>query len=128
MKLMTNVLSNKCLWVMLILALNVAGCVDTAKQSTLHIVPLSNQDTLALNANDIVQVMRQAGFSDEQILEHGTNMHDGLSMAGATQLKVGNEVEAIFAVRGNCVYITSRMRGSFIYDVRTGWVTPSPQL
>ncbi len=107
--------------------ITVAGCGQDIAHSGLQLVPLSNQHSIDLNVNDVVEIMRRTGFSDEQIVEFGKKMHDGLSLSGATQLKVGDNVEAIFAVRNDCVYITTRMRGSFIYNIRTGWVNFSPQ-
>ena len=104
-----------------------AGCANTPGHSRLQIIPLSNQHTLALSTDDIIEVMRRAGFSNQQILDLGQDMHEGLMHSGAAQLKVDNEVEAIFAVHGDCIYITTRMRGSFIYNVKTGWATPLPQ-
>ena len=117
----------KCLWLVLVLVFGVAGCAHTVEHSRLQIIPLTNQYTLALSADDIVEVMRRAGFSDEQILELGPDMYEGLLHSGAAQLKVDDEVEAIFAVHGDCVYITTRMRGSFVYNVKTGWATPPPK-
>jgi hypothetical protein len=69
--------------------------------------------------------MRRAGFSDRQILEYGTDLRNGLAESGAVQIKIGKKVEAVFAVNlseSNCVYISTRLRGNFIYDVDAGWI------
>jgi len=109
-----------------LLALLALGAVGCAHQSTgIRVVPLSNRDVLALTPDDIVVVMRRAGFSDNQILEYGTDLRNGLAESGAVQIKVGKKVEAVFAVNlnnGDCVYISTRLRGNFIYNVDTGWV------
>lgn len=88
----------------------------------LKIVPLGNQDVIELSADDVVRVMRRAGFSDEQILELGPELRDGLAESGAAQVRLKDKVEVVFAVHGKYLFITSRLRGSFIYDVGKGWV------
>jgi hypothetical protein len=89
---------------------------------------MSNRSVLALNPDEVVDIMRRSGFSDNQILEYGTDLRNGLAESGAVQIKIGNKVEAVFAVNlseGNCVYISTRLRGNFIYDVDSGWVGKS---
>jgi hypothetical protein len=66
--------------------------------------------------------MRRAGFSDSHILEYGTDLHDALSQEGAAQIKIRRNLEAVFAINGDAVYISTRLRGNFIYNVKTGWV------
>lgn len=90
---------------------------DTAK---LQVIPLSNQDVIALGADDIIRMMRQAGFSDDQILQLGTDVRDALLLSGAAQVKLKDKVEVIFAVHDDYVFITTRLRGHFIYDVKSG--------
>lgn len=106
-----------------LLALGVGGC---ARSSTgIRVIPLSNRSVLALSPDDVVEVMKRAGFSDGQILEHGTDLRNGLAESGAVQIKIGKKVEAVFAINlseSNCVYISTRLRGNFIYDVDSGWV------
>lgn len=106
------------------------SCESTRLSNTgLRLMPLSNRDIIALNAEDIVQIMRRAGFSDEQILQLGTEMRNSMAQYGAVQIKTpdSNKIEATFAVHNHCVYISTRSRGSFIYSAKTGWVTtPSP--
>jgi len=97
-------------------------CVVGCTHNQVQVIPASNRQVAALSADDIVRVMRQAGFSDEQTLEFGTDLRNGLALSGAAQIKVDDKVEAIFAVHGDYVYISSRLRGSFIYDVKTGRV------
>lgn len=105
-----------------LLALGVVGC---ARTGGIQVIPLSNREVLALSADDIVRVMRRAGFSDRQILEYGTDVRNALAQNGAAQIKIYNTIEAIFAINrdhGDCVYINTRLRGHFIYNVETGWV------
>jgi hypothetical protein len=104
-----------------LLSLSIVGCSQSERD--IRIVPISNQYVLALSADDIVQVMRRAGFSDMQIWEHGTALREGLARSGAVQIRMNGRVEAIFAINGSDVYISTGTRGYFIYNVNTGWVT-----
>jgi len=111
--------------VLLFLFLGVVGCVSTRSDKSMgfQVVPVSSQDVATLSADDVVRVMRRTGFSDEQILELGTQLRNGLLLSGAVQIRRANIVEAIFAVDENNVYITTRLRGNFIYDLQKGsWV------
>ncbi len=130
MKYVSRVIPEACIWLILILALGITGCTSSTTShpsSELRLTPLNNKSTVALSADDIVRMMRQVGFSDEQILELGGSMHDNLLHSGAAQLEIGNRVEAIFAVNDNFVYIAIRSRGSFIYDVKKGRIVSSSQ-
>jgi hypothetical protein len=107
--------------VSLLLALLAFGVVSCA-QKGFEIIPLNHQEVLTLSSDDIVRVMRRAGFSDNQILEYGTDLHDALSRSGAAQVKISKKLQAVFAINGDSVYISTRLRGNFIYNVKTGWV------
>jgi hypothetical protein len=108
--------------VLLLLALLASGVVGCMHQSRgFEVVPVSNRYVLALTPDDVVQVMRRAGFSDDQIMEFGTGVHDGMLESGAVQIKVDDKVEVVFAANGDDVYIGTRLRGNFIYNVKTGW-------
>ncbi len=109
-----------------LLALLALGAVGCARDSTgIRVVPMSNRNVLALNSDDVVEVMKRSGFSDNQILEYGTDLRNGLAESGAVQIKIGKKVEAVFAINlneGDHVYISTRLRGNFIYDVDSGWL------
>jgi len=107
--------------VSLLMALLAFGVVSCA-QKGFEVIPLNHQEVLTLSSDEIVRVMRQAGFSDNQILEYGTNLHDALSRSGAAQIKMSKKLQAVFAINGDSVYISTRLRGNFIYNVKTGWV------
>ena len=106
-----------------LVALGIGGCAHSS--TGIQVIPLSNRSVLALSPDDVVEVMRRAGFSDGQILQYGTDLRNGLAESGAVQIKIGKKVEAVFAINlsdSNCVYISTRLRGNFIYDVDSGWV------
>jgi hypothetical protein len=121
----------KGIWLIFMFVLGITGCASstTSKHSSeeLRLTPLNNKSTIMLSADNIVKMMRQVGFTDEQILKLGSRMHDGLLLSGAVQLEIGNEVQAIFAVNDNYIYIATRMRGTFIYDVKRGHIISSSQ-
>ncbi len=96
--------------------LNLIGCAHT------RLTPLSNRDVVILTADDVVSVMRQLGFSDDQILDVGTDVRNILATSGSVQIRVGNKVEAILAVRGHYLHVSSRQQGNFIYNVETGGI------
>lgn len=97
----------------------IVGCGGIgSKAITLESVP--NQERAALDADDIVRIMKRAGFSDEQIVEHGTKLRNTLAISGAAQVRIGEYVEAILAVSGQYIHVTTRLRGSFIYDLEAG--------
>jgi len=112
--------------IILMLTALLVGMVGCSRSATgIRLIPMSNRHVLALEPDDVVAIMRRAGFSDSQILEYGTELRNGLAESGAVQIKIGRKVEAVFAVNlndGNCVYISTRLRGNFIYDVDSGWV------
>ena len=107
--------------VSLLLALLAFGVVSCAQRG-FEVIPLNHQEVLTLSSDDIVRVMRRAGFYDNQILEYGTDLHDALSRSGAAQIKISKRLQAVFAINGDSVYISTRLRGNFIYNVKTGWV------
>lgn len=94
--------------------LGMVGCAHTQAQ----VIPVSNREVAAMNAEDIVRVMLRAGFANEQILELGTELRNELALSGAAQINEGDKVQAILAVDSGYVYVSSRLRGSFIYDLR----------
>ena len=119
------------IWLFLVSALSLAGCAssETAYDSAKpQITPLSNQSTIRLHAGDIAQMMQQVGFSDEQILDLGASMRDSLLNSGAAQLEINDKIEAIFAVNKKLIYVATRSRGSFIYDVKSGQILSTAQV
>jgi len=102
-----------------VLAIGLGGCVGN---KGFEILPVNNQNVLTLSSDDIVRVMRGAGFSDNQILQYGEDLHLALAQYGAAQIKIRRKLEAVFAINGDAVYISTRLRGNFIYNTKTGWV------
>ncbi|MHC4105694.1 MAG: hypothetical protein ACYSR9_12195 [Planctomycetota bacterium] len=105
-----------------LLAFSMSGCVGNRG---FEIFPLNNQNILTLSSDDVVRVMRRAGFSDNQILQYGEDLHLALSQYGAAQIKIRRKLQAVFAINGDEVYISSALTGmthNYIYNTKTGWV------
>jgi len=89
------------------------------RESQLRIVPLSNTEALALSADDVINIMRRSGFTDRQIYHFGVDLRNALMTSGGAQARLGeNDVEALFRVQNDLVWIGTLSRGSFIYDVK----------
>jgi hypothetical protein len=116
-----SILSVTTILSLFIVALSLAGC--TSMHRGIEIIPLNSRSVLDLSADNVVDIMRAAGFSDEQIIEYGTAVRDALAQTGAVQINVNGTAEAIFAVKEQDVYISTQLRGLFIYNINTGWVT-----
>jgi len=129
------------LLVLVVLALEVVGCNDTirpAEWPELHpegglgeyrIVPKENRDVAELTADDIVRIMRQVGFSDEQVLDLGMDLHDAILSSGAAMVYDGDRAEMILRVNREYLMVRSREQGSMIYDIargRFGLMPPPP--
>jgi hypothetical protein len=83
----------------------------------LRIVAKSNREVARLSPDDIVCIMQRIGFSDDQILDLGTDLHNALLLSGGAEVYYGKGLEMIFAVNNHQVQIQSRSRGTFVYDI-----------
>jgi len=115
-------IKSSCVIVTMLLLLTLGGCLRYGIQ----VIPVPNQNVLVLNADEVVQILRQTGFTDQQIQKHGWSVREGLAKSGAVRIMIDDIVEAGFAVRGDEVFISSRSRGYWIYNINTGWVNVPP--
>ncbi len=83
----------------------------------LRIVPVSNREAARLSPEDIIRIMQRVGFSNDQILELGTDLRQALLLSGGAELFYGKRLEMLLAVNNQQVQIQSRTRGTFVYDV-----------
>lgn len=58
--------------------------------------------------------MLRAGFTPEQVLDHGPAIASALATSGAAQVRSGDIIEALFAIYSDGLYVTSRTRGTFM--------------
>ncbi|OHB61038.1 MAG: hypothetical protein A2167_04390 [Planctomycetes bacterium RBG_13_46_10] len=100
------------------------GCAQPAENDmTFAVIPIGSRDVAVLSPDDVVRLMRRAGFSDDQVVELGTQIRNAILQSGAVEVKRGKVIEAIFAVNGKNLFITTRLRGNFIYNVENGtWI------
>ena len=96
------------------LALFTVGC------RTMQVNALPARDVVDLSADDVVRIMREAGFDDEEILTHGTALRDSLALSGGARMVKGSRTEAMFSAYSHFVHVTTRDRRNFAYDVDTG--------
>jgi len=110
------------------LALEMTGCKaqpaewpelrqEGGKKRAVRIEAQTNREVADLHPDDVVSIARRIGFTDEQILNLGTNLHDALLVSGAAWILVGEEKEALLRIQGKYVLIYSASRGSFSYDL-----------
>ena len=81
------------------------------------IVPLPNSDVADLSSDDVVRVMHRVGYDREQILERGVELRNAIALNGAARVVHSDRTETLLAVHNRCLYICSRTRGAFIYDL-----------
>lgn len=88
------------------------------RQGSIRIVPQSNREVANLSPDDVVRIMRQMGFADEQILDLGPDLHQALLVSGAARVLQREQAKAYIAVNGTQVYIGTAAGGSIlIYDL-----------
>ena len=98
--------------------LTLGGCM----RSGIQIVPIPNQDVLSLNANQVVQILKAIGFSDQEIIDYGWSVREGLARSGRVRIMIDDVIEAGLGVKGDDVYISSRTMGFAIFNIKTGMV------
>ncbi len=104
-----------CIWITLFsLAFLLGGCSINGR-----VLPQPNRAVAALCADDIVLMMDRAGFTENEILHFGTELRNSLGTTGAARIKLDTRTEAVFAVVDGNVHVSSRKRGSFIYNMKT---------
>jgi hypothetical protein len=101
------------------LVLLLAGCAAPMMDRSLTlahqtVTPVTVGEATSVEARDLADAMLRAGFSPEQILADGPAVRNALATSGGAQVRYGKVAEAIFAIHGDDLYITSRTRGTFV--------------
>jgi hypothetical protein len=78
-----------------------------------------SEDVAALDADDIVMLMGLVGFTEREVLDLGPRLRNNLAESGASQIEHRDKVIVMYTVQGNLVYVTTRDKGMFRYDVAT---------
>lgn len=126
-----------------VMVFTVSGCAHWTQQrnryskaaTELKVVPFSTRHAIALAAPDVVNIMRAANFTDQQIYELGTQVRDALMTVGGVQIQVTSNNKTKVAVQfvineEDYVLVTSMASGYFVYDVRNhrlGFRPPAQQ-
>jgi hypothetical protein len=82
-----------------------------------NVVGMPNHQAYGFDADFTVKMLRQAGFSKDEILQVGTRVRNLLAQYGGAQVRLGQKVVAIFAVDQNNLYIVSRRSGTNILNL-----------
>jgi hypothetical protein len=90
------------------------GC----QTATMRVVPIASEHHMALAADDIVLMMRQAGFTDSEILKYGTDVRNALATQGSARVEVDDVVRAIFFAQKDTVHVTTTVGKAFFYQIR----------
>ncbi|MEX0655610.1 MAG: hypothetical protein WD534_14080 [Phycisphaeraceae bacterium] len=94
------------------------GCQSA--QEPARVSAMSTSHTAALDAPQVVRIMRYAGFSDEQILDLGTDVRNAVAQAGGANIRIGERTEALLAVEGQTLHVSSRSGGTQLINLQTG--------
>jgi hypothetical protein len=97
--------------------LAVAGCASMDRSIELTqeaVAPVTVGQAASISADALAKAMLQAGFDREQILRDGPAVRNALATSGGAQVRTDRIVEAMFAIHGDRLYVTSRTRGTFV--------------
>jgi hypothetical protein len=113
------------------LALLVAlqGCASTDRSLALSVqtvTPIAVGEAADVSADVLAEALLRAGFTPQEILDHGTDVHHALATSGGVQVRQGQLVEALLAVHTGKLYVTSRTRGTFVLPLDTVAVVAAP--
>jgi len=98
---------------MMFFLLSLAAC------SGPHFSPGPNSEYIDLSAEDVINVLAAAGFSEDKIVSEGQEFRNILAGSGSAMLKDGSATIAMFTVKSGLVHISTMNRGSFIYNPGT---------
>ena len=125
------------LWKVMVLGLIVSGLVGCGifnrksakdRRLELQITAIPNNSAVDLSPRDVVSLMRASGFVDKQIYEYGPDFRQALLEFGGAQIAIGEgQVEAMYKVQGDLVWVTTMTRGNFVYDVKAGQFRMGPK-
>lgn len=85
----------------------------------LRVQPQPGSEVAALEADDVVAVLLRGGFSDEEILEIGPDLRNALALNGGAVVRNRKVTEAVLAVHEELVHVSTRRRGTFIYNIES---------
>ena len=101
-----------------LIALGLFPMMNSGCQTT-RVAPFAGKYRAALAADDVVLAMRQADFSDDDILKYGTDVRNALATHGAARVEMSDLVRAIFVAQNDAIYVTTSTGKNFIYHIRS---------
>lgn len=97
--------------------LSLAGCVSVDRSVELaeaNVTAIPAGDGHLVSARTLAKAMLEAGFTNQQILRDGPDVASDLASVGGAQVRYGKVTAALFAVRGNTLYVSSSRHGTFL--------------
>jgi hypothetical protein len=110
----------------LLLVLALAACTtvdENITRTTETVTAITVGEATEVSALDLAQAMLKAGFTREQILQHGAAVRNALAKSGGAQVRDGKMVGALFSIHSGQLYVTSRSRGTFMQPLSPHVVT-----
>lgn len=99
-----------------------AGCASTDRSLELtkeRVTPITVGDAAHVPAEALAAAMLHAGLPRELILRDGPQVRNALATSGGARIRSGDTVEAMFAVHGDRLYVTSRSRGTTVQPLQS---------
>lgn len=93
------------------------GCQSTPSNDGVVVAPMAVGHPTALDAYHVAVAMREAGFADAQILALGADLRNAIARAGGAKVLTGHATEALLAVDGHHLHVTSRRGTTRTYDL-----------
>jgi hypothetical protein len=100
-----------------------AGCTtmdQSVALATQPVMAIAVGDARAVSPDDLASAMVGAGFAKDDILSYGPDVEQALASSGGAQVRQNKMVDALFAVHGDKLYVTSRTRGTFVMPLGKG--------
>lgn len=124
---------------LVVLAVEASGCNDGLKprwpafghkeqSKDLQVEQRVGGQAVDLKADEIGRILRRIGLPDEQILRLGQNLRDAIRATGAAAIAGGGQLQVMFAVNEDHLFVQSRSQGSFIYDLKEKRFIPVPPM
>jgi hypothetical protein len=99
-------LSRFCLLTMITLLCQVTACGSSKRIAGIE--PFRNPAVYELSADQVVAIMREAGFSDKEILKYGRELRNALASQGGAKIMSSRYTEAIVIVQPGYICIVRR--------------------
>jgi hypothetical protein len=102
---------------LVILSLLLPGCISADPNMGMvseAVTAIPVGESASVSAYDLAEAMLRAGFSREQVLKDGPAVRNALATSGGAQIRKGKFVDALFSVHSGRLFVTSRMRGTFV--------------